>query len=142
MRGLLGFAALWHVLWSAFLLPYAVLTALAFGGQDPAQTVVEDFAIAALPLTVAVTLALPLNLAIATLTFSISSRLSQLTRTLLAAAIFGVVWLVAIRVVVPIADPTEAFALKAVMIWSAAAGAVYGLVLALASQTAAGQAPV
>ena len=37
-----------------------MLTALAFGGQDAAQTVVGDFAIAALPLAIALAVALPL----------------------------------------------------------------------------------
>jgi hypothetical protein len=134
MRGSIRFAAAWHVLWSAFLLPYAVLTALAFGGQDAAQTVVGDFAIAALPLAIALTLALPLGVAIAAMASLVGARLDPVTRMLLATTTFGIAWLFAVQVLLPIADPNGAFAIKPVMIWAAAAGAVYGLVLALVSE--------
>lgn len=131
MRRLLVFATLWHVLWGALLVPYAVVVAWVFGGQAAAQTAVEGFAIAALPLTIYLTLALPLNLSIAALTYLLGARIGPVVRLNLGVTIFGVAWFFAIQVFLPIADLNGGFSTNLVAIWAAIAGAAYGLVLAL-----------
>lgn len=128
IRSPVAFAALWHLLWGLLLIPYALILALVFGGQGAAQDLVEGIAETAFVWAFYLVAALPINVLLAALTFRLLARKTWL-RQLLATVLCGVVWLLAIHLLLPPNDSGERFSADAYAIWAATAGAAYGLVL-------------
>ncbi len=127
----LFFAALWHLLWGAFLIPYALVAVLSFGGQDAAQHLVDGLARTFLLVPVLLALALPVNLAIAAVVGRLLGPASLAVRLVLAGAGAGGVWFLAAHAFLAPADFGRPFPAGATAWWAAGAGLAYGVVLAM-----------
>lgn len=114
------------------LLPYAVLVVLVFSGQDAAQNLVDDLAASFLLVPLFVIASLPINLATAFVLGPALGGASRTARLALGGAIFGGIWFFAIDLLLAPTEFAAPYAGAALSIWAAAAGAVYGVVRALA----------
>ena len=127
-RRFLALAGGWHVLWGAFLLPYAIGIALILGGQAAAQDLVDDLASTFFLPVLFLFASLPLNVALAAVTARLLTGLQPAIELAASALIFAVAWLIGVQGILPVADP-GGFAVNPIAVWAALAGAVYGLVL-------------
>lgn len=140
MRTTVTLASLWHLLWAALLLPYAVVIAMILGGQASAQDLVDGLA-ARFGLVVAcIAAGLVLNLGLAILLTGLLAQVGTSIRAITAALVFGVIWFFAIQDLLPALDVGSAGSLNPAAPWAALAGAAYGLVLALGLSEPAGSA--
>ncbi|HEY7936242.1 MAG TPA: hypothetical protein VID26_03845 [Candidatus Limnocylindrales bacterium] len=130
MRTTLAFAALWHVLWSALLLPYGVVIALVLGGQASAQDLVEGLALRFGLVVACVAGGSLLNVGLAGLLNGLLGEASLTVQGLVSALIFGVVWFFAVQDLLPYVGLGSGATIDPATPWAAIAGAVYGLVLA------------
>ena len=130
MRTTLAFAALWHLLWAALLLPYAVVIALVLGGQASAQDLVEGLALRFGLSMACVAGGLLLNVGLAALLRGPLTEVSSLVQGLGSAIIFGVVWFFAIQDLLPYVGLGSGASINPAAPWAAIAGAAYGFVLA------------
>jgi hypothetical protein len=131
MRTTLLFASLWHLLWAALLVPYAVVIAMILGGQASAQDLAQGLALQFGLAIACVTGGLLLNVGLAALISGLLAEAGASIQMLAAAAIFGVVWFFAVQDLLPYADLGSGGSLNPAAPWAAIAGAAYGLVLAL-----------
>ena len=127
----LRFAAAWHVLWGALLIPYALIVVLVVGGLDPMQDLVDELAMSFLIVPLVLIITLPLNVGLAVVVELLLRGVSWWVGALVSAAFFGAVWLL----VATIFDLPAAFGASvepvAFGLWAAGGGAAYGFVVAL-----------
>ncbi|MGH2464246.1 MAG: hypothetical protein ACRDGI_02195 [Candidatus Limnocylindrales bacterium] len=141
MRITLTFAALWHLLWAAFLLPYAVVIAMALGGQASAQDLVEGLALRFGLAIASVAGGFVLNVGLAAVISGPLAGVSSVVQVLVAAGVFGVIWFFAVQDLLPYLDLGSGASISPAAPWAALAGAAYGVVLAMgldAGQAGAG----
>jgi hypothetical protein len=131
MRTTLTFAGLWHLLWAAFLVPYAVVIALILGGQASAQDLAQGLALHFGLAVICVVAGLVLNLGLAALLTGLLAEAGASTQVLVAAVIFGLVWFLAIQDLLPYLDLGSGGGLNPAAPWAGIAGAAYGVVLSL-----------
>ncbi|HLY14650.1 MAG TPA: hypothetical protein VKR24_09880 [Candidatus Limnocylindrales bacterium] len=130
-RRFVALALGWHVLWAAFLLPYAVVIALVLGGQQAAQDLVDSLAQAFFVPIIFVAASLLPNLLVAGLTRQLLRATSAGVELIASGLIFGLGWLVAGQVLLPVSDLGGAGGINPVAIWAGLAGTAYGLALPL-----------
>jgi hypothetical protein len=130
MRKTLMFATLWHLLWAALLLPYAVVIALVLGGQTSAQDLAQGLALQFGLAVACVAAGLVLNLGLVALISGLLAEAGASIQMLGATFIFGVVWFFAIQDLPPYVGLGSGASINPAAPWAAIAGAAYGLVLA------------
>ena len=134
----LRFAAAWHVLWAALLIPYALVVTLVVGGLDPMQDLVDELAKSFLIVAAVVVIALPVNVGLTVVFEALLRGATWWTAALASGAAFGGLWfLLAVIVGLPAAfgvavEPALFGA------WAAGAGAAYGFVVALGFESVGG----
>ena len=126
------FAAAWHVLWGALLIPYALIVVLIVGGLDPMQDLVDELAMSFLIVPLVLIIALPLNVGLAVVVRLLLRGVSSWwVGALVSAAFFGALWLL----LATIFDLPAAFGASVEPapfgLWAAGGGAAYGFVVAL-----------
>jgi len=127
-----AFAVAWHVLWGVLLIPGSIVAAWFGGGQQGAQDLVDGLATTFFVPVVYLVAALPLNLVLGAGCALLLDRQLLAGRLIGSALIFGLAWLVVLAVM-PIADRPAGSGVDAIAALGAAAGAAYGLVLAVAT---------
>lgn len=130
-RRFLALAAGWHILWAAFLLPYAIGIALVLGGQAAAQDLVDNLASTFFMPVLFLFATLPLNVGLAALTGRLLTGIEPAIQVGASAAIFAVAWLAGVQGILPVADPGGGIAVNPIAVWAGLAGAAYGLALPL-----------
>jgi len=127
----LRFAAAWHVLWGALLIPYALIVILVVGGLDPMQDLVDELAMSFLIVPLVLVVTLPVNIGLAVVVELLLPGTSWRLAGLISAALFGALWLL----LATIFDLPAAFGASvepvAFGLWAAGGGAAYGFVVAL-----------
>lgn len=130
MRTKLAFATLWHLLWAALLLPYAVVIALVLGGQASAQDLVQGIALRFGLAVFCAAGGLVLNVALAALIGGLLIEADPTVQVLVATVVFAVIWFFAIQDLLPYLDLGSGASINPAAPWAAIAGAAFGFVLA------------
>ncbi len=131
MRNTLMFAGLWHFLWVALLIPYAVVVAMILGGQQSAQDLVDGLARAFALAVGCAGAGLVLNVGLGLALTPLVAAVEPVVGRLVAALIFAVIWFFAIQDLLPYLGYGTGASINPAAFWAAFAGAAYGLVLAL-----------
>jgi hypothetical protein len=130
-RRFFALAVGWHLVWGAFLLPYAVVIALVGGGQQAAQDLVDNLAQGFFVPVLFLAASLLPNLLVAWLTRQLLTGTRAAVQLAASGLIFGLAWLVGVQVLLPVNDLGGGLGLNPIAIWAGLAGTVFGLAVPL-----------